>query len=484
MPRITCHLRALLSLALAVAVVPSAVAATANPWSSHCGRELQLPDGQLSYHPCFEALALEGASISATAYVAQQAKPRPVLFLFNGGPGASSSSLHFAGVGPKLKARDAQGEEHLQDNPETLLAVADLVFIDPPGTGFSESPQDEQAQAAYWSTAGDAKAVNQFMHQWLAQHQRQDAKVFIAGESYGGYRLATLAGQLDDLNMGGLLLVSPLLDGSAAEDAKGNDLPFVMALPSLAVAAATQGKGAYSKMPVAELFQQAKQFAITQYAPALMLGNAIPAEQATQLAQALARYTGLAASTWLQHNLRISAEDFRNMLLAEDNQVFGRLDSRVLAAKPTPKKDRPSALDDPALGLKGGLVIKSPAIAHELQQLTGIKMSRDYLALNLNVNFHWQYVDKRPPGFNTPIFYFNPTPNIAALQQQQPTMKIMVLSGYYDLAVPALAAWYALVHAGVSPAQMQYEILPAGHSIFADPSVRKQLQPQLTEFLK
>ncbi|QVK22290.1 hypothetical protein KHX94_12800 [Shewanella dokdonensis] len=255
-------------------------------------------------------------------------------------------------MGPKLKARDAQGEEHLQDNPETLLAVADLVFIDPPGTGFSESPQDEQAQAAYWSTAGDAKAVNQFMHQWLAQHQRQDAKVFIAGESYGGYRLATLAGQLDDLNMGGLLLVSPLLDGSAAEDAKGNDLPFVMALPSLAVAAATQGKGAYSKMPVAELFQQAKQFAITQYAPALMLGNAIPAEQATQLAQALARYTGLAASTWLQHNLRISAEDFRNMLLAEDNQVFGRLDSRVLAAKPTPKKIVLPPLMIPRWGLK------------------------------------------------------------------------------------------------------------------------------------
>lgn len=483
------------SLAQAVTIsaifsVSNVLAATsssdaANNWQSQCGSQIALADSH--YQGCYDELQLNGSddavSISATSYLMASNADRPVMFLFNGGPGSSSSMLHFDGVGPKQKQRDAAGNNVLVDNPNSLLSQVDLVFIDPPGTGFTEAPDTEAARLAYWSSDGDAAAFCQFIQRWLTQHKRTDAKVYIAGESYGGYRLALMSKSLTSLNIGGLMFISPLLNASDTDESPGNVLTYLLGLPSMAVAAATHNKGSYKGQPAARIFDKVSDFSYQVYGPALLQGRNLPQAQLEQVAAQMAAILGLDVKLLIDKQLKLGAEDYRNLLLLDENQVFGRLDSRVLAPLPPSNKDRPSALDDPALGLKGGLEIKSTLYADYLRQLTGIKREQPYKALNLNINFHWQFAPHRE-GFESLTFYFNPTNNLADFVASHPNTKLLVLAGYYDLAVPALALKYALDQSDIPYSNLKFAILNSGHSVFSDTASRTELVTLLQEFLQ
>lgn len=425
--------------------------------------------------------ATPAATISATAYVRMPASTtRPVLFVFNGGPGASSSPLHFSGIGPKLQMTGPDGMGSLQDNPDSLLDAADLVFIDPPGTGFSQAPQSELARAQYWSSQGDADAVLLLIKRWRRENGRENSPLYIAGESYGGYRLAIMAAELAELRPAGLLLVSPLLDASASSDAPGNVLPHIFVLPSLAVAAARSRVVADDGRSIPQIFEQARTFALGEYAHALLQGRALPERAREAIAARVAALIGLPAAAVLANDLRIDAETYRNTVLKDRGQVLGRLDSRIVAAAPKPVPGRVSAANDPALGLGASNVIVSSVIGEYLRHDLGVPLQRDYVSLSLDVNGQWHY---SPPTIGSP-FYFNPTENIAALLTVDPKTKLLVLCGYYDLAVPALAPWYALTHAGITPQRMRYEVLESGHSVFDDAAQRRHLHGMLKEFVE
>jgi carboxypeptidase C (cathepsin A) len=409
------------------------------------------------------------ATISATSYVRdgiEDSANRPVLFAFNGGPGASSSPLHFGALGPRAWAeqRRADGSRQLSDNAASLIDIADLVFIDPVGTGFSRiRPGGDPGR--FWSVDGDAQAALTLIRHWLSDHGRTQSPVFIAGESYGGFRVATLAKHLQDVKLGGLILISPMLDASGSQAAAGNDLPFVFDFPSMAVAAWAHGRIDRKDRTAPQIYEEARAFAQSDYIVALQQGSALGSTARMQVAAQMSRLIGLPAALIEAQNLRIDSEQFLQTLLKEQNLVVGRLDVRVTAPKPADKgsdPNRPAAANDPALGLRGSNVIKSSAVKEYLERELGVETQREYLSLTLDVNFRWNWQGPQRP----PSFYVNPTANIASLMKQQPNARILLIGGYFDLATPILASRYALTHADIPPERVTALAIEAGHSPF------------------
>ncbi|MCC4594941.1 hypothetical protein NRY95_15495 [Xanthomonas campestris pv. phormiicola] len=485
----------LLCTALPFAAAADEAAALARPTLLSSPQQTRIGAQRLRYRVSFDQLDFAGAdgarvaSIGAIGYLAERADAgtRPVLFAFNGGPGASSV-LQVEGLGPRLRARDGKRQK-LIANPHSILDVADLVFIDPPGTGFSQAPTDAAARARYWSDHGDAKAVEAMIRHWLKTHARERAPLYIAGESYGGYRLALLAAGIADLRPAGVLLVSPLLDASSGDDSPGNDLRAVFDLPSLVVAAAAHGKGDLAGQAVDNVYAQARAFALGDYAQALLQGSALPADARSRIATRLATLLGLPPQALLAADLRPDVETFRLGVLADAGQQIGRLDSRIAAPLPAPHaadNGRPSAANDPALGLGRSNQIKSVVIADYLHGLFGAALPRDYVSLDIDIAMAWRFspddgAAAAPAGT---AMRFNPTPNLARLAQANPDFHVLALNGYYDLAVPALGPWYALHHSALDPARIDFRLLPGGHAVFAEDALRPQLHGLLKDFLR
>jgi carboxypeptidase C (cathepsin A) len=426
---------------------------------------------ELRYEASFVEMPLvddEGktqATISATCYVLlgkHDVARRPVLFAFNGGPGASSSPLHFGAFGPRRWSHDSGEARRIVPNEHSLIDVADIVFIDPVGTGFSRVRPDGDA-SRYWNPQGDAQAVVTFIRTWLNQRGRTQSPVFIAGESYGGFRLAMSAPHLKDLEIAGLIFISPLLDASASASAPGNELPYIFELPTLAAGAWYHNRIDRAGRTVDQHFETAAKFAQTEYAAALLQGNTLPPAERKRIAQRMSELIGLPAATIEAANLRIDSEQFLNTLLADENKIVGRLDMRVTAPTPMQRDaSRPAGADDPALGLRGSNVIKSEPIKKYFSEQLGVDTERDYLSLTLDVNFRW---DWRGPAW-PPQYYVNPTVNVTKLLEEKPQARVLLLGGYYDLAVPVLAPRYAFAHSGIAPERVQITSFVAGHSPF------------------
>ena len=413
--------------------------------------------------PLTDASGVLQATLSATTYAIEQPHDRthrPVLFLFNGGPGASSSPLHFNAFGP----RRLDERHRMVDNEHSLLDVADLVFIDPVGTGFSRE-RPGGTSGAYWSVAEDATSVLALIRQWLADNGRAGSPVLIAGESYGGYRLATLLKDSGDLPLAGIVLVSPMLDASGSSEAPGNDQPYIFSLPSMAVAAREHNKIDRAGQTLEQVYLEAEHFAQSDYAVALQQGSLLPAAQRARIAGRMSGLIGLPVQTLEEVNLRVGIQFFLEHLLAGEGLLVGRLDSRVTAPKPDPDKapQRPPGANDPALGLGASNVVKSEVIKTYMEQELGVHTARDYLSLTLDVNFRWHWgSDNDGP----PRFYDNATPNIAAAMAKHPHMRVLLVGGYYDLAVPVLGPRYALAHAGVPMDRVDMRAFVAPHSAF------------------
>ena len=254
-------------------------------------------DGRpIRYRASFREYALnspEGrpeATISATAYVRSELPPetrRPIFFFFNGGPGASSSPLHFSAFGPRLRPRGRDPDAPFTDNPDSLIDIADLIFVDPVGTGFSRIlPGGDGSR--YWAPRGDAGAVIQLLRNWIRDNGRQDDPVFIAGESYGGFRLAMMMREAQDLNLHGLLLISPATSMSGLAGAESGDSRFVFSFPTMAIAAWHHGKVDRRGKTDEQFYQDALHFAETEYLVALHQGSALPLAERERIAGRMA----------------------------------------------------------------------------------------------------------------------------------------------------------------------------------------------------
>lgn len=442
--------------------------------------QVQTADGKtLHYQAEFDELQLRDdngvpqATISGTSYLLADtnAAQRPVLFAFNGGPGASSSPLHFSAMGPRLIDRDAGGNRVLRPNPDTLLPLADLVFVDPVGTGFS-GVSPEGSGAAYWSVPGDAAAMLHYIRSWLKAHGRERSPVYIAGESYGGRRLAELAGDAGDLPLAGLIFISP-----AVCACDGPDLPYILGLPSLAIAAAHHGKVGAGDPTSA--FVRARAFALGDYAQALLQGNSLPASERRRIAGVMTTLIGLPADQIDAANLRIDAETFRKALRADEGLDIGRLDIRVTAPAAKPVSGEASAKSDPALGLNGSNVILNPVIGDYMRDELKVPGNRDYVALTLDVNAQWNWA-QGAGGYRRP----DPMAGLEKLMRARPETRLLVVTSLYDLAVPQMEVGYAFSHAAIPPAQVRMVTLANGHAAFEGTEGREHMQSLMRQFIR
>lgn len=446
------------------APVPLATDGPIAPAEVH--RTITLNGGQLPYTATWWEVPLPGedgrpqATISATSYVREgivDRAQRPVVVFFNGGPGASSTPLHFSAFGPRRLTSPAAGtERRIEDNPGTLLDTADMLFVDPVGTGFSRPLRDNGGKP-YWSPDGDAASVMILVRDWLKRNGREHSPLFIAGESYGGFRAGILAKTAAELNLAGLILISPALDFGMDADQDAIDR-----LPTMAVAAWKNGKALRSLGSVEQVWDRARVFAQGDYAKALQLGSALPVDQRDRLAKRMADLVGLSSTQIAQANLRVDSQAFLETLVP--GSVVGRLDVRVVAparAKPL-NPNRPAAANDPALGLGRTNVITSAPIGEYLRKEIGVNTQRDYFSLTLDVNFNWNW---QQPG-ETPAARWEVLSALSTAMRERPSMRLLVIAGYYDMALPLLGLHYQLTHSRIPQDRARVVAMATGHTPF------------------
>lgn len=405
------------------------------------------------------------ATISATSYERTDvdgAAPRPVVFAFNGGPGASSTPLHFSGFGPRRRVEGAASDDQvLVDNQESLIDVADLVFIDPVGTGFSRMASEDGRR--FLGVGADAEAVGGFIRAWLDERGRGDAPVILMGESYGGVRLGQVLQHLEQQRLSGLVLVSP---ATGAET--GSDLQHVFAFPTMVATAAYHGRGSLAGLPPAQVWEQAVRFAGDTYLRALHQGIELPAAEMQEVAEAMAAMTGLPLEMFVEARLRVDSQAFLDNVVP--GKVVGRVDTRVAREMPRQAlvEGRPRAADDPALGLGASNVIRSGMARAYLTDDVGVRTDRDYYALNLNLNFNWNWCEHcdtrgRPPAAGTAV-----EPRIAAALERHPGLQVLLVGGYYDFATPLLGQRHALTRGGIPADRLTIGEFAAPHTPFSE----------------
>jgi carboxypeptidase C (cathepsin A) len=399
---------------------------------------------------------------------------RPVTFLWNGGPGSSSVWLHMGAFGPKRvdvpsDARDDAGPPYrLLDNTDTILDVTDMVFIDPVGTGFSR-PRGEAEGEDFYGVRQDARSVAQFIRLWIQEHGRWNSPKFIGGESYGTTRSAAvvreLEGGFDDVAINGIILISTILDFTIDQPVPGNEIPYLVHLPTMATTAQFHGK-AGEGIPVAEFAQEAREFALGEYAHALLKGEMLEDGERERIREQLAYFTGLSETYLENSNLRIRPERFQKELLRDRGLTVGRLDSRYTGKDVDAAGESPD-IDPSFYGIDGAY---TAAINSYLREDLGVDIDRRYNIIG-GLGGSWDWDLGRGRGT-----YLNVASYIGDAMRQNSGLHVFVAAGYYDFATPFHGAEYSLNRSGIIPERVHFEYYESGHMMYIHhPSLAKLL---------
>ena len=425
------------------------------------------------------------AAIFSTSYIREgtrDATQRPVTFLFNGGPGSGSVWLHMGAFGPKRVAIPSNGTDDgappfpIVDNPDSLLDVTDIVFIDPVGTGFSHALGKTEPKE-FWGVTKDAESIAQFIRLWLNEHGRWNSPKYLGGESYGTTRSAAvvnqLEGQYNDVSLNGVILISTVLDFAAGADTPGNELSPVLNLPSMAATALYHGK---AQAPSVEGFvEEARQYALGPYAAALLKGQRISPEERASVRRELARFTGLSEAYLDQANLRVEPARFYKELLRDRGLTVGRLDSRYTGRDYDNAGETPD--NDPSFyGIDAGY---TAAINAHLRDGLGYKTDRSYVTIGNVGPWDWQIEGGRDANA-----YLNLTPYLGRALRENSGMRIFVGQGYYDFATPFFAAEYALSRTGIPQDRIRYAYYGSGHMMYVRDEDRTKLSRDVREFIR
>lgn len=436
------------------------------------------------------------ADMSYVSYVATQGpQNRPLVFLFNGGPGASSVWLHMGAFGPKRvdtpdPSMAIRPPYRLVANPDCLLDAADLVFVDAPGTGFGHLG-GARAEHAFFGVDEDVGAFADFIDRFLRKTDRRGSPLFLLGESYGTSRAAILADTLEEkrrIDVSGVIMMSQALNFDLVVDhASGNpgsDMPYVLGLPSYTATAWYHHKlAADDAVPLETLLAEVWAWSVDAYLPALAAGADLDPGRRAQIVARLHAYTGLPTTYIDRANLRIEAGQFLHELGADTGEIYGRLDTRYAGPAMDPLEEEASY--DP----------QTAAIAASYEAAWDGYARRD-LQLAPSTRFvlqvdgawsrwNWQHVQ---PNVNEPVpGALNAMGDLAAAMEFNPSLKIMLNSGYFDLATPFAQSLYELAHLPI-PARLQKNITAvqyrSGHKIFVDQASLDALHDNIARFIK
>ncbi|KKC26281.1 S10 family peptidase [Sphingomonas sp. SRS2] len=428
------------------------------------------------------------AAIFATSYVKDGGDPktRPITFLFNGGPGSGSLWLHMGAFGPKRiaipNARDDGAPPYpLVDNPDSLLDVTDIVFIDPVGTGFARALGKKEAKD-YWGVSADAKSIAEFIRIWLNRNGRWNSPKYLGGESYGTTRsvavLKELEGSYNDVSLNGIILISTILDFGAPAEIQGNEMPYILNLPSMATTAWYHKKIANPPASAADIAAEARAFAIGPYAAALLKGNQLGGEERASVRATLARLTGLSEAFVDKANLRVLPGRFYKELLRDRGVSIGRLDTRYTGVDYDLAGEEPD--NDPSFYAIDGAY--SAGVNAYLRNDLKLKMDdRHYVTIGGVSNWDWKLADQR--GRDGEV-YVNVAPYLGKALRENSGLRVFVGQGWYDFATPFFGAEYSLNRPGFDPARIQFHYYDAGHMMYVRPEDLHKLSADVRAFIQ
>ncbi len=405
---------------------------------------------------------------------------RPIVFAFNGGPGSSSFWLHMGVLGPKrIVVNDPDftpaSPYQLVNNDYSILDVADLVMIDPVGTGLSV-PTGKAKFEDFWGVDQDIRSISLFITQYLIANDRMNSPKFLLGESYGTFRNAGIMDRLlsQGIAMNGVIMVSAVFDLRTLLFPPDDDLPYIVHFPTYA-ATAWYHKKSRTRHGDLELFlDDVRTFTEKEYVPALFQGDQLAESEKEQIAESLSMYSGVSKEFWLRADLRVTNGEFFQELLRDEGETVGRLDSRY------------SGINQDLLGQTADYDPQSLAISPAY-----ITSFLDYLHRDLGVRKDLQYTITagRRPGFKWDWSHqgnvrwnanaaINTGPDMARALTRDPNMKVLILNGYYDIATVFYGVEYSIDHLGL-PSHIKDNIImkyyEAGHMMYTH-------QPSLVKF--
>jgi carboxypeptidase C (cathepsin A) len=418
---------------------------------------------------------------------------RPVTFVFNGGPGAASAYLHLGLMGPKRLAFSEDGRvadaPRLLDNAQSWLRFSDLVFVDPVGTGFSRAVPPEGKgtgegkegkredgsgvnRSPFWETGRDLDASGAFIRLYLTRNERWLAPVVLAGESYGGFRVAALADRLQSgfgVSVRGLVMISPALELGLLSDDRFRLMPWISRVPSFAAAARRHGKaeaGTRGAGDEGDAFAAVERFALDSLLPGLAMGRALGDGDRTALLARTAEYIGLPRDLVIRYGGRIPSEVFAARLLENEDRVVSVYDGSIAYPAPHPAEARYS---DPRLARISAAI--AAAFNHEIRTRLGVKTDLPYEVLNRRTSARWVWQRgggrRGAPGA---------TENLESAFKSVPGLRALIAHGRYDLVTPYFASAYLVNQLdldGEPGGRLDLRTYEGGHMFYSHEAARK-----------
>ncbi len=450
------------------------------------------------------------AEVFHVAYLARNAKPqeRPLTFAFNGGPGAAAAFLHLGAIGPWRAAFNDDGSPpappaQLLENPESWLPFTDLVFVDPVGTGFSRTidqqdqgtNKDKSAEKStsqsdsdsenkeFYALQRDLDSLAEMMQRFLSQNNRWQSPIFIVGESYGGFRVARLAKLLQEsygIGLNGAILVSPALEFQSLDPSDYDLLAWLDTFPAMAAAAAFHkvSRKFAADQPRDEVISEAVQFANNDLVRLLIQGTAMPEAERQSLLQVMADMLGLPLDLILTAQGRIAQSVFVRHLLRDRRQVCGLYDATITATDPYPDRERFEGPDPTLFGIQR---VFNGAANSLLREIVGVKTDRPYHLLSLDINRTWK-VDSDRHALESQIGAADELRYALALN---PHMKVYIAHGYYDLVTPFQASNRIVQHMKLDEpmaANLQVRHYGGGHMFYIWSNSRTEFAQDMQKF--
>jgi len=407
-----------------------------------------------------------------TSYMKEGAKKtRPIVFAFNGGPGSSSFWLHMGVLGPKrITVNDpdytSAAPYQIVNNNYSILDIADLVMIDPVGTGLSV-PLGAHTFDEFWGVDQDIRSISLFITQYLIEQGRMNSPKFLLGESYGTFRNAGIMDYMlnQGIAMNGVIMVSAVFDLRTLIFPPDDDIPYLMHFPTYAASAWYHNQIPDKEPNLEKFIDEIRSFTENSYAPALFKGDRISSEQKNTVAGQLAKYTGLSKDYWLKSNLKVAGSEYFAEALRSKGLVIGRLDSRYTGINQDlisqfGSHDPQSAAISPAY-ITGFL--------DYFHNTLGVRKDLQYtITAGRREGFEWDWYHKGNERWNTQAA-INTAPDMARALSRDPNMKVLILNGYYDIATVFYGVEYTIDHLGLTPEIRDNIIMKyyeAGHMMY------------------
>ncbi len=408
---------------------------------------------------------------------------RPIMFCFNGGPGGAAVWVHLGAFGPKISLLDEEGfpvlppPGRLVDNPFCVLDLTDLVFVDPISTGYSRALPGEDPKQ-FHGFQKDVESVGEFIRLYVTRNQRWSSPKFLAGESYATTRVSGLSDYLQTkygMFLNGIVLISTILNWQNTDWSIGNDMAYIIFLPSYTAAAWYHKKlGPDMSGELRILLAQAENFALNEYAQALLLGNRLSPKRKKVIAKKLSLFTGL-SEEFIEHcNLRITDDRFYKELLRDQGKTVGRLDTRYTGI------DRDSAGEKPDFDQSWSVVVGSY-----------VSLLNDYIRRELKYksDLPYHYMARVWPWKLKPngSGYLNTAEILRQAMHFNPRLKVLIASGYYDFATPYFDADFTVAHMGLPPELLKnitmayYE---SGHMMYVRRSSHAKFRKDVEIFIR